>query len=61
LRELWFETVLLVALGVGVMIVAILLFRKRLQTGWIEWLLARMPMPDAERRLIERVFYRWRS
>jgi ABC-2 type transport system permease protein len=58
LKQLWFETVLLLAVGVGVMTVAILLFRKRLQTGWLEWLLAHVPMPDAERRLIERILYR---
>ncbi len=58
LQELWFETLILVVLGVGMMVLAILLFRKRLQTGWVEWLLAHVPMPDAERRFIERVLYR---
>jgi glucose dehydrogenase len=58
LQELWFETLILVVLGVGMMVLAILLFRKRLQTGWVEWMLAHVPMPDAERRFIERVLYR---
>jgi ABC-type multidrug transport system permease subunit len=58
LRQLWFEALILIVTGTGVMILAILLFHKRLQTGWVEWLLARAPMPAAERRLIERILYR---
>lgn len=58
LTQLWFETLVLIVTGAGVMILAILLFQKRLQTGWLEWLLAHVPMPAAERRLIERILYR---
>lgn len=58
LTQLWLETLVLIASGVSVMVLAILLFRKRLQTGWLEWLLANVPMPAAERRVIERLLYR---
>jgi ABC-2 type transport system permease protein len=58
LVQLWLPTLILVATGAGVMILAILLFRKRLQTGWLDWMLANAPMPAAERRLLERWLYR---
>jgi ABC-2 type transport system permease protein len=58
LAQLWLETLILVVVGVSVMVLAILLFHKRLQVGWLEWLMAHVPMPDAERRMIERVLYR---
>ncbi len=54
LAQLWLPTLVLVASGLGVMRLAIWLFRKRLQTGWLEWMLATVPMPAAERRLLER-------
>ena len=54
LAQLWLETLILILTGIGVMVLAILLFRKRLQTGWLEWLLANVPMPAAERKLLER-------
>jgi ABC-2 type transport system permease protein len=54
LAQLWLPTLILVVSGAGVLGMAILLFRKRLQTGWMDWFLARLPMPAAERRLIER-------
>jgi ABC-2 type transport system permease protein len=54
LSQLWLPTLVLVASGAGVMILTILLFRKRLQIGWMEWMLAKVPMPAAERRLLER-------
>jgi ABC-2 type transport system permease protein len=54
LGDLWFETLVMLATGVGVMILAVLLFRKRLQTGWLDWMMAHIPMPEAERKLLER-------
>ena len=58
LTQLWLETLFLIVTGVGVMVLAILLFRKRLQTGWLEWMLANVPMPAAEKRLLERWLFR---
>jgi ABC-2 type transport system permease protein len=58
LAQLWLETAVLIATGAGVMALAILLFRKRLQAGWLEWILATMPLPAAERKLLERLLYR---
>ena len=58
LRQLWLETLVLIVTGVGVMLLAVLLFRKRLQTGWLDWMLAHVPMPEAEKRLLERWFIR---
>jgi ABC-2 type transport system permease protein len=54
LAQLWLPIVVLIMTGVGVMILSILLFRKRLQTGWLDWMLAHVPMPAAERKLLER-------
>lgn len=54
LPQLWLPTLVLVASGAGVMILTIFLFRKRLQIGWLEWMLANVPMPAAERKLLER-------
>jgi ABC-2 type transport system permease protein len=54
LAQMWLPTLVLLVSGVGVMTLAILLFRKRLQTGWIDWMLTALPMPAAERRLLER-------
>ena len=54
LAQLWLPTLVLIATGTGVMILTILLFRKRLQIGWMEWMLANVPMPAAERKLLER-------
>lgn len=54
LAQMWFPTLILVATGAGVMVLAILLFRKRLQTGWLDWILDNVPMPAAERKLLER-------
>jgi len=54
LSQLWLPTLVLVASGAGMMILTILLFRKRLQIGWMEWMLANVPMPAAERKLLER-------
>jgi ABC-2 type transport system permease protein len=54
LAQLWFPTLVLVATGIGVMVLAILLFRKRLQTGWLDWMLDSAPLPAAERKLLER-------
>jgi hypothetical protein len=48
----------LIATGIGVLALTILLFRKRLQTGWLDWMLANLPMPAAERKLLERWLYR---
>lgn len=56
--RLWLPTLIMVGTGAGVMVLAILLFRKRLQVGWSEWLLANMPMPAAERKLLERWLHR---
>jgi ABC-2 type transport system permease protein len=58
LGDLWVETLVLIATGVGVMFLAVLLFRKRLQTGWLDWMFAHIPMPAAERKLLERWFIR---
>jgi hypothetical protein len=54
LAQLWLPTLILIGSGIGVMALAILLFRKRLQIGWLDWMLANVPMPAAERRLLER-------
>lgn len=54
LAQLWLPTLILIITGAGVMVVAILLFRKRLQTDWLGWMLSNLPMPAAERRLLER-------
>jgi ABC-2 type transport system permease protein len=54
LAQLWLPTLVLIVTGAGVMVLAILLFRKRLQTGWLDWMLAHVPMPAAERKLLER-------
>jgi ABC-2 type transport system permease protein len=54
LAQLWVPTLVLIATGTGVLILTILLFRKRLQIGWMEWMLANVPMPAAERKLLER-------
>ncbi len=54
LAQMWLPTLILVASGAGVMVLAILLFRKRLQTGWLDWMLDNVPMPAAERKLLER-------
>jgi hypothetical protein len=56
--QLWLETLFLIGSGVVAMVLAVLLFQKRMQTGWIEWFLTHVPMPEAERRLIERLLYR---
>jgi ABC-2 type transport system permease protein len=58
LGDLWVETLVLIATGVGVMFLAVLLFRKRLQTGWLDWMFVHIPMPAAEKRLLERWFIR---
>jgi len=58
LGQLWLETLVLIVTGAGVMLLAVLLFRKRLQTGWLDWMLAHVPMPKAERKLLERWFIR---
>jgi ABC-2 type transport system permease protein len=58
ISQLWLPTLILIATGAGVMALAIFLFRKRLQTGWLEWMLANVPMPAAERKLLERWLYR---
>ena len=54
LVQLWLPTLVLIASGAGVLVLTIFLFRKRLQTGWLEWMLANVPMPAAERKLLER-------
>jgi len=54
LAQMWLPTLILVVTGVSVMVLAILLFRKRLQTGWLDWMLDTVPMPAAERKLLER-------
>jgi ABC-2 type transport system permease protein len=54
LGQLWLPIMVLILTGGGVMILSILLFRKRLQTGWLDWMLANVPMPAAERQLLER-------
>ncbi len=54
LAQMWFPTLILMMTGAGVMVLAILLFRKRLQTGWLDWMLDNVPMPAAERKLLER-------
>lgn len=54
LAQLWLPTLVLVMTGAGVMVLSILLFHKRLQTGWLDWMLAKVPMPAAERKLLER-------
>lgn len=54
LLQMWFPTLVMILTGVGVMVLAIFLFRKRLQTGWIDWMLDNVPMPAAERKLLER-------
>jgi ABC-2 type transport system permease protein len=54
LSQLWLPTVVLIATGACVMAMAIFLFRKRLQTGWMEWILRNVPMPAAERKMLER-------
>jgi len=54
LAQLWPPALILVATGAGVMALSILLFRKRLQTGWLDWMLANVPLPAAERKLLER-------
>jgi len=54
LTQLWVPVLTMVATGASVMVLAILLFRKRLQTGWLDWMLATVPMPAAGRRLLER-------
>ncbi len=54
LAQLWLPILVLIVTGIGVMVLAIWLFRKRLQTGWLEWMLATLPMPAAERKLLER-------
>jgi ABC-2 type transport system permease protein len=58
LAQLWLPTLVLIVSGIGVMVLAILLFRKRLQVGWVDWILANVPMPAAERKLLERWLYR---
>jgi ABC-2 type transport system permease protein len=58
LAQLWLPTLVLIATGIGVLALTILLFRKRLQTGWLDWMLANLPMPAAERKLLERWLYR---
>jgi ABC-2 type transport system permease protein len=54
LGQLWLPTLVLIVTGAAAMGAAILLFRKRLQIGWLDWILAHVPMPEAERRLLER-------
>lgn len=54
LAQLWFPTLVLVASGGSVMALTIMLFRKRLQIGWLDWVLAHVPMPAAERKVLER-------
>jgi ABC-2 type transport system permease protein len=58
LAQLWLPTLIMIVTGAGVMVLAILLFRKRLQTGWLDWMLSNVPMPAAERKLLERWLYR---
>ena len=58
LAQLWVPALTLLLSGVVVMALAILLFRKRLQIGWLDWMLAHVPMPAAERKLLERWLYR---
>lgn len=54
LAQLWLPTLVLIVSAAGVLTCTVFLFRKRLQTGWLDWLLANVPMPAAERRLLER-------
>jgi ABC-2 type transport system permease protein len=54
LAQLWLSTLVLIVSGGGVLTLTIFLFRKRLQTGWLEWMLAKVPMPATERKLLER-------
>jgi ABC-type multidrug transport system permease subunit len=54
LDQLWLSTLVLIVTGAAVMVLSIFLFRKRLQIGWLEWMLANVPMPAAERKLLER-------
>jgi ABC-2 type transport system permease protein len=54
LAQMWLPTLILIGAGAGVMVLAIFLFRKRLQTGWLDWMLDNIPMPAAERKLLER-------
>ena len=48
------DSVILPSFFEVVMALAILLVRKRLQIGWLDWMLAHVPMPAAERKLLER-------
>jgi ABC-2 type transport system permease protein len=58
LHQLWLETLVLIGCGVSAMVLAVFLFRKRLQTGWLDWMLTNVPIPAAGRRLLERLLYR---